>query len=221
MTLKILWFVSCFIPHLVFSSNQSVKPQSPPTLSCTVSGCSAVPGTPGAKGGQGPVGAPGKMGPKGPQGPKGEQGTQAPQRNWKQCAWKNLNDGRDYGLIKDCVFTKLASDTALKVEYNGDLRIAGCLDCCKRWYFTFDGAECKVPLAIGGLVHIASNHGRKDSNIHRVHYIGGYCQGISAGAVRVGINVGDCAGKKSGSDAYTGWNSVTRIMIVEVSAPQK
>ena len=46
------------------------------------------------------MGAPGKMGPKGPQGPKGEQGTQAPQRNWKQCAWKNLNDGRDYGLIK-------------------------------------------------------------------------------------------------------------------------
>ena len=122
---------------------------------------------------------------------------------------------------QDCVFTKLASDTALKVEYNGDLRIAGCLDCCKRWYFTFDGAECKVPLAIGGLVHIASNHGRKDSNIHRVHYIGGYCQGISAGAVRVGINVGDCASKKSGSDAYTGWNSVTRIMIEEVPPPQK
>ena len=46
------------------------------------------------------MGAPGKMGPKGPQGPKGEQGTQAPQRNWKQCSWKSLDDGRDYGLIK-------------------------------------------------------------------------------------------------------------------------
>ena len=47
------------------------------------------------------------MGPKGPEGPKGDQGvkgeqahSQVPQRNWKQCAWKDLNDGRDYGLIK-------------------------------------------------------------------------------------------------------------------------
>ena len=52
------------------------------------------------------MGAPGKMGPKGPGGPKGnqgakgEQGTPVSQRNWKQCAWKNINDGRDYGLIK-------------------------------------------------------------------------------------------------------------------------
>ena len=116
---------------------------------------------------------------------------------------------------------KHANDTALKVEFNGDFRICCCLDCCKRWFFTFDGAECNGPLAIDGLIHIASNFGSTDSNIHRVHYIGGYCQGISAGAVRVGINVGDCVGKKSGSDAYTGWNSVTRIMIEEVPPPQK
>jgi len=107
------------------------------------------------------------------------------------------------------------------VEYNGDLWIAFCLDCCKRWYFTFNGTECNGPLAIDGLVHIASNHGKTDTNIHRVHHIAGYCQGISAGTVRVGINVGDCVGKKSGSDAYTGWNSVMRIMIEEVPAPQK
>ena len=42
------------------------------------------------------------MGPKGPQGDKGEQGLSAvvPHRNWKQCFWNKLNDGRDYGLIK-------------------------------------------------------------------------------------------------------------------------
>ena len=85
---------------LFYFLRYQIKPQSPPTLTCTVSGCSGVQGAPGAKGDQGAVGAPGKMGPKGPQGPKGEQGTQVPQRNWKQCVWKNLNDGRDYGLIK-------------------------------------------------------------------------------------------------------------------------
>ena len=56
----------------------------------------------GSKGRQGPMGPPGKMGPKGTQGDKDEQGPSAvvPQRNWKQCVWKKLNDGRDYGLIK-------------------------------------------------------------------------------------------------------------------------
>ena len=48
------------------------------------------------------MGPPGPMGEKGTQGKKGEQGPSAavPQRNWKQCVWRELNDGRDYGLIK-------------------------------------------------------------------------------------------------------------------------
>ena len=36
----------------------------------------------------------------GPKGGKGEQGNQDLQRNWKQCAWKNINEGKDSGLIK-------------------------------------------------------------------------------------------------------------------------
>ena len=80
--------------------------------------------------------------------------------------------------------------------------------------------ECRKPLAIDGLMLIHLNHGKTDSNIHRTTQIGGYCEGIAKGTVRVGINVGDCVGKKSGSDAYTGWNSVTRIMIEEVPPSQ-
>ena len=122
--------------------------------------------------------------------------------------------------FQDCAFHKLSSKTALKVEYNGDFRIGYCLDCCKRWYFTFNGVECRHPLAIDGLMYIHQNHGKKDSNIHKTTQIGGYCERIPKGTVRVGINVGDCVGKKAGSDAYTGWNSVTRIMIEEVPPPQ-
>lgn len=82
--------------------------------------CSGVPGVPsvpgligrdGAKGEQGPAGAhgkkglPGPMGPSGKTGAKGDKGEKAapgvvPERNWKQCAWKKLNDDRDFGLIK-------------------------------------------------------------------------------------------------------------------------
>ena len=50
-----------------------------------------------------PRGAQGNQGAKGEQGvqgAKGEHGGQAIQKNWKQCAWKNINDGRDSGLIK-------------------------------------------------------------------------------------------------------------------------
>ena len=70
-------------------------------------------------------------------------------------------------------------------------------------------------------MHIHVNHGKTDSNIHKTTQIAGYCEGIGKGIVRVAINVGDCAGKKAGSDACTGWKSVTRIMIEEVPPPEK
>ena len=47
----------------------------------------------------------------------------------------------------------------------------------------------------------------------------GYCENIPRGAVRVELWVGQCFGQTLG-DAYTGWNSVSRIMIEEVSTPQ-
>ena len=47
----------------------------------------------------------------------------------------------------------------------------------------------------------------------------GYCENISQGAVRVELWVGQCSGNTLG-DAHTGWESVSRIMIEEVSRPQ-
>ena len=48
-----------------------------------------------------------------------------------------------------------------------------------RWFFTFNGVECRKPFAIDGVMHIHVNHGRTDSNIHKVTQIGGYCEGIA------------------------------------------
>ena len=56
-------------------------------------------GRDGAKGDRGSAGVPGKVGPRGPVGSKGEKGVTTSQKNWIQCAWSNLDDGRDYGLI--------------------------------------------------------------------------------------------------------------------------
>ena len=57
---------------------------------------------------------------------------------------------------QDCVFTKNVSDNALHVYWTGALRIHGCNSCCKRWYFTFNGAECSGPLPIDGIVYITA-----------------------------------------------------------------
>lgn len=85
-----------------------------------------IPGTPGIQGRdgrdgrdgeKGDQGMPGNTGPLGPpcptgaNGAKGEQGTPGPKResgssamlakrNWRECAWKNLDDNMDYGLIQ-------------------------------------------------------------------------------------------------------------------------
>ena len=65
------------------------------------------PGSPGKTGPRGPAGVNGKDGAKGepgvrgPPGPKGERGQGLmPFKNWKECAWKDLNDDKDNGLIK-------------------------------------------------------------------------------------------------------------------------
>lgn len=83
-------------------------------------GPAGVPGAPGVQGPvgpSGPPGPPGRNGEKGAMGMKGERGERGelgepgePGRpgggngsnglvRWNECAWRNLNDGRDYGLI--------------------------------------------------------------------------------------------------------------------------
>lgn len=202
-------------------------------------------GRDGRQGVQGDRGSPGKTGPKGPQGPKGDPGVKGeagalgppgqkgrrgesgtngipgtpgatPPKNWKECAWKNVNDGRDNGLIKDCVFFKKHTSTVLHVYWTGVLRIAFCSSCCKRWFFTFNGVECSGPLPIDGIVYMGKG---KSQDLHRVNNIEGHCNNIHKGKVRVGFWVGNCPGYGS-VDASTGWNSVSRIFIEEVPKPQ-
>lgn len=193
-------------------------------------GAKGDPGSPGKTGPQGPTGVNGKDGAKGepgvrgPSGPKGERGQSGqpgnpglmPFKNWKECAWNKLNDDKDNGLVKDCVFTKNFSDTALHVAWTGAFRIYKCTSCCKRWYFTFNGAECSAPLPIDGVVYMWQGN---TQDLHRVRHIEGHCNNIHKGRVRVGFWVGNCPSATPG-DAYTGWQSVSRIFIEEVPKAQ-
>ena len=58
-----------------------------------------------------------------------------------------------------------------------------------------------------------------DPDLYHQRSFEGYCENVPQGAVRVELWVGQCSGYTLG-DAYTGWNSVSRIMIKEVSRSQ-
>ena len=118
-------------------------------------------------------------------------------------------------LLQDCQFTKTKDDTALRVVYLGNLYLGGCGSCCKRWFITFNGAECSGPLPIDAVLWIRN----KDEDNHRPGFIEGYCNNIHKGKIRVGINIGNCGGYGN-SDGSTGWNSVSRLIIEEVPRSQ-
>ena len=108
------------------------------------------------------------------------------------------------------------SDTALHVAWIGALRNYRCTTCCKRWYFTFNGAECSAPLPIDGIVYMWQGN---TQDLHRVRHIEGHCNNIHKGKVRVGFWVGNCRAGSPGN-AYTGYVSVSRIFIEEVPKAQ-
>ena len=73
-------------------------PQGPPG----VMGPAGVNGKAGAKGQPGVQGPSGQKGQRGESGSSGLPGTPGlmPFKNWKECAWKNVNEDKDSGLIK-------------------------------------------------------------------------------------------------------------------------
>ena len=98
--------------------------------------------------------------------------------------------------------------------YEGTFRSHGS-SVCNRWYFTFDGAECKKPATIEGVVYVQSTQ----VNPLRHRHIEGYCNQVPKGHVRVGFWIGKCESYGRGTSG-TGWNSMSRIVIEEVPPPQ-
>ncbi|XP_035691601.1 collagen triple helix repeat-containing protein 1-like [Branchiostoma floridae] len=190
-----------------------------------VPGSNGIPGSPGLggmDGEKGDRGLPGRPGKSGAKGEKGEPGTGAslPVLNIKQCAWQKLSDDRDHGKITECPFNKLSANSSLRVLWNGALRVTSTSGCCKRWYFTFNGMECSGPLPIEGLVFTNAGNGMNGLNIHRVSSIEGICSGVPKGPVNVELWVRNCEGISNSGNAYTGWNSVSRVIVEELMLPK-
>ena len=120
-------------------------------------------------------------------------------------------------FFKDCSFNKLQSDTVIKVSFQGNTRVYGSSTKCNRWFFKFNGNECSGPMTIEAAVYNSWPSGSPNLLHHRSFE--GYCENIPQGRVTVELWVGQCPTEPLG-DAYTGWNSVSRIMIEEVSRAQ-
>ncbi|XP_078613507.1 uncharacterized protein LOC144883124 [Branchiostoma floridae x Branchiostoma japonicum] len=177
----------------------------PSGLGCPQPGRDGRDGRDGAKGDRGEQGPPGEKGEKGETGPPGT----AARARVKQCVWNNLNNGADSGKIVDCQFNKASSTTALRLTWNGVLRYTGSSGGCARWFFTVNGEECNNPAPIDGVVYTPG------VEIHRVSTIDGLCYNMPAGSLTVAFNVGTCAGYAAGN-AYTGWNSYSRVILEEL-----
>ena len=109
------------------------------------------------------------------------------------------------------------TDTALHVYFSGNLRIHGCDKCCSRWYFTFNDSECSSPGSIEGAFFMKTG---KNHNLYRHRHIEGHCNNIHKGKVRVGFWVGSCI-IGTLADAKTGWDTMSRMFIEEVSKAQQ
>ena len=99
------------------------------------------------------------------------------------------------------------------------MRLFQCILCCKRWFVNFDSVECS-PVPIDSVQYIETSiTSTKWTDIHLSRTITGHCKVKKTGVVNVGFNIGNCKGFGD-SDGHTGFNSVTRIFIEEVNAPQ-
>ncbi|XP_066930896.1 collagen triple helix repeat-containing protein 1-like [Clytia hemisphaerica] len=174
-------------------------------------------GKDGKDGRDGRNGINGKDGVNGKDGKNGKDGTAA-KKNWKECAWYNIADDKDHGVVKSCSFKKNSTSTYMKVVVSSGMRITNCNQCCKRWFVTFDGHEC-APVPIDGIVYMHEGTGNRYKNQHRPQVITGHCKISKSNIINVALNVGNCNGYGN-VDAQTGWNSATRIQIEEVDEPQ-
>lgn len=150
-----------------------------------------------------------------------------------------------YFTMQTCQYNKMREDTWLRVTWNGNMRITRCDTCCMRWYITIDGEECVDPgtASLHVLLYLSlilmlqclhNNTGPIDAvifqsrNYHLVRQstISGACRSIGAvgnstsistGGKRIQFSIQDCPGFGGFVyDAYTGWNSVSRIRIEEM-----
>ncbi|XP_013388928.1 collagen triple helix repeat-containing protein 1 [Lingula anatina] len=122
------------------------------------------------------------------------------------------------GIYSASVFsyTKLAPDTSLRVRWFGALgaKSQSPAPGCLRFYFTFNGEECKAPTPIDGAIAWLTNPIIRTQTTHSIE---GICQNLGQGDYAVALNVGQCLfGSLNQMDPDPRVNDVSRIIVEEV-----
>ena len=119
--------------------------------------------------------------------------------------------------MQSCNITTFRDDTYLRLTWDGNTRITRCQTCCMRWLFHIDGHECTVPGPVDTNLFQSTNY-----HILRPAHFSGICQQagtrpLTSGYHVVQLRVQDCPGFGGFVyDAYTGFNSASRILVEEV-----
>lgn len=142
---------------------------------------------------------------------------------WSHCAIPGLSEelgdvDEDKITALRCTINKTASDSSLRVNFNTNLRVSECSNCCVRWFVTINGTECVDPAPIEAVVY---NLNAEDVNIHRAATIAGMCSATEAGALGEGVweamlNVMQCKDFNMTYNAYTGFQTVSTINLEEM-----
>jgi len=141
---------------------------------------------------------------------------------WSHCPISSIPEGAtDDGSLPStaCSINKTSPDSALRVSFNGNIRLTGCDGCCMRWFITINGSECADPAPIDGVLYTRN---APVLNVHRAATITGICRQTENGTISpVGLhqavlNVGMCDGFNESYNAYTGFQSVSTMNLEEL-----
>ena len=120
-----------------------------------------------------------------------------------------------------CSMNKSADHSSLLLTFTGNMKLAGCQECCMRWFFTINGEECTDPAPIDAVIYSVHTD---QMNMHRGSTIQGVCRATAGGtlvrgAYTAALNVGRCPGFNTTFITSTGYDSTSSVVIEELPVP--
>ena len=102
------------------------------------------------------------------------------------------------------------------MAFEGSIRVGYCNSCCKRWFFAFDGIECRTANIEARLQGIKVFAGMEYRHVR----LEGYCA-LPAGEVAVELWVEDCVGhQRAPKVPFVRVDLNPRVVVEEISMSQ-
>eukprot|EP00049_Salpingoeca_infusionum_P002939 m.61450 g.61450 ORF g.61450 m.61450 type:complete len:499 (+) comp11866_c1_seq2:62-1558(+) len=135
----------------------------------------------------------------------------------RDCSYSHLNQDCDTCVVMNCAFTKQFDHTVIRLTFTGNARFIS-HGSRAHWWLEVDEKPCIPhdgdPNNGGGID--ASLHQTSNYDNHRIMTIFGFCDRLAGGGtIRAGQHNVRLRLKTDANNAYTGWQSSSRIIIEE------